>query len=473
MLFNSFVFVGFFLLTYALYLALRRDHRLQNVLLLVASYVFYGYWDVRFLALLAVSTVVDFLVGGALFRSRDPGRRKALLVVSVCVNLGILGFFKYYDFFAESLVELLHLVGLRPDPFTLGVVLPVGISFYTFQTLSYTIDIYRGRLEPVRNLLDFGLFVSFFPQLVAGPIERARNLLPQIQRPRRIDRDQVGAALWLILWGYFKKVVIADRMALIVNPVFADHTSYQGLELLVALLAFTVQIYGDFSGYTDIARGLAKLMGFELMVNFKLPYFAVDPSDFWRRWHVSLSSWLRDYLYIPLGGNRGGVLRTQRNLALTMLLGGLWHGAAWNFVIWGGYHGALLAIYRWADREPIHADPWGPGRPRVAVLARMALMFVLTVLGWLIFRAESAGQIVDVLTRLHLGAGETGWDLLYAWFFFSWPLIPVQILQYRSGDLQVINRAPLGVRAVVWVLLFCGIAAFGVRESIEFIYFQF
>ncbi len=473
MLFNSFVFLGFFLLIYALYLSSRRSRRLQNVLLLVASYVFYGYWDWRFLGLLALSTVVDFFVGRALHRSADPRRRKLLLTVSVCTNLGILGFFKYFDFFADSLAALMGLLGLQPDPFTLGILLPVGISFYTFQTMSYTIDIYRGKLEPVDSISDFALFVAFFPQLVAGPIERASNLLPQIARPRRIGQDEVGAALWLILWGYFKKVVIADRMALIANPIFAEHAEFQGLELVVGLLAFTVQIYGDFSGYSDIARGVAKLMGFELMVNFKLPYLAINPSDFWLRWHVSLSSWLRDYLYIPLGGSRGGTLRTQRNLALTMLLGGLWHGAAWNFVIWGAYHGTLLAVYRWLDPRPIHADPWRDRSQRPRVLFMMALMFVFTVIGWLIFRADSASQIVYFLGNMHHGVGETGWTLLYTWFYFSWPLIPVQLLQYRTGNLLAVTGLPTPLKLAIYGLLFCGIVAFAVHESMEFIYFQF
>ena len=473
MLFNSFVFVGFFLLTYTLYLSLRSTVRGQNALLLVASYVFYGYWDWRFLGLLAVSTLIDFNVGRALSRTQDAGRRKLLVSISVCANLGILGFFKYYDFFAESLAEILRLVGLEPDPFTLGILLPVGISFYTFQTMSYTIDIYRGKLAPTNSLLNFALFVSFFPQLVAGPIERARTFLPQIAQPRHIDRDQVGAGLWLILWGYFKKVVIADRMALIVNPIFAQHGDYQGLELLVGLLAFTVQIYGDFSGYSDIARGLAKLMGFELMVNFKLPYFAITPSDFWRRWHVSLSSWLRDYLYISLGGNRYGTLRTMRNLAVTMLLGGLWHGAAWNFVIWGGYHGVLLVIYRWLDPKPIDANPWRSGVPRLRVFGMMALMFTLTTLGWLMFRAESAGQIVYFLSNMHRGVGKTGLDLLYTLVFFSWPLIPIQLLQYRTVDLLAVTWLRAPVRIAIYCLLFCGIIIFGVHESTEFIYFQF
>jgi len=472
-LFNSFVFVGFFLLTYALYLSMRRWVKAQNVLLLVASYTFYGYWDWRFLGLLALSTLIDFAVGRALHRADDARRRKLLVTISVCANLGILGFFKYYDFFAESFAEILRLAGLAPDPFTLGILLPVGISFYTFQTMSYTLDVYRRQLEPSDSLLDFALFVSFFPQLVAGPIERARTFLPQIAQPRRIDRDQVGAGLWLILWGYFQKVVIADRMAQVVNPVFAQYGDYQGLELLVALLAFTVQIYCDFSGYSDIARGLAKLMGFELMVNFKLPYFAVTPSDFWRRWHVSLSSWLRDYLYIPLGGNRGGTARTVRNLLLTMLLGGLWHGASWNFVIWGGYHGALLVIYRWLDPEPIDANPWRSGMSRWRVVGMMTLMFVLTVLGWLMFRAESAAQIGYFLTNMHHGVGKTGLELLYTLFFFSWPLIPVQLLQYRTGNLLAVTALSPPLRITIYCLLFCWILVFGVHESTEFIYFQF
>ena len=473
MLFNSFVFVGFFFLTYALYLGLQPRVRAQNVLLLVASYVFYGYWDWRFLGLLAISTLIDFTIGPALFRAVTPGRRKLLLAISVCANLGILGFFKYYDFFAASLAELLHLLGMQPDPLTLDILLPVGISFYTFQTMSYTIDIYRGKLQPTDNLVDFALFVSFFPQLVAGPIERARTLLPQIASPRRIDHDQVGAGFWLILWGYFKKVVIADRMALIVDPVFGSHGDYQGLELVVALLAFTVQIYGDFSGYSDIARGLAKLMGFELMVNFKLPYFAINPSDFWRRWHVSLSSWLRDYLYISLGGNRGSRAQTLRNLAATMLLGGLWHGAAWNFVFWGGYHGLLLVLYRWLDPNPIDADPWRSGVPRWRVIAMMALMFVFVVFGWLMFRADSAGQILYFVQNMHRGLGDSGTELLYDLLFFSWPLLLVQIYQYRTGDLLAVMRLPWLARAGVYCLLFWGILIFGVRESTEFIYFQF
>jgi D-alanyl-lipoteichoic acid acyltransferase DltB (MBOAT superfamily) len=472
-LFNSLIFVGFFLVVYSLYLASSRSVRTQNLLLLLASYVFYGYWDARFLGLIAASTIIDFFVGRRLQVTEDSARRKRLLAVSVCANLGMLGFFKYHDFFAASLASLLSQLGIQADPFTLGVILPVGISFYTFQTMSYTIDIYRGRLEPVNSFLDFALFVAFFPQLVAGPIERARHLLPQIQRARTLSAPVVNAGLFLLLWGYFKKVVIADRMAEIVNPVFGNHVEYQGLELLMAVLAFTVQIYCDFSGYSDIARGLARLMGFDLMVNFKLPYFAINPSDFWLRWHVSLSSWLRDYLYIPLGGNRGTTLRTQTNLTITMLLGGLWHGAAWNFVIWGAYHGGLLALYRWLDPRPVHADPWSGDRPRWVVGLMMATMMFWTVFGWLIFRADSPSQILYFLTHLGGGLGPTGGDALYRLSVFTIPLVAMQIWQYRTRDLLAATHLPTVPRWFLYCALFAAILIFGVRESSEFIYFQF
>ncbi|MEO0660529.1 MAG: MBOAT family O-acyltransferase, partial [Planctomycetota bacterium] len=349
MQFNSWVFPLFFALVYAVYLGLgARRVRAQNAWLLAASYLFYGYWDPRFLGLLAVSTAVDFTIGRALARATDDERRrKRLVTASVLVNLGILGFFKYFDFFITETATLLEAMGLSPSVTTLRILLPVGISFYTFQTLSYTLDVYRRRMEPTRDLLGFALFVSFFPQLVAGPIERASRLLPQIESPRSVTASKVQAGLWLLVWGYFKKTVIADQAQVIAGPLFAaDASTLSGLEPFTAVLAFTIHIYCDFSGYSDIARGLAKLMGFEFMLNFRLPYFATGPSDFWNRWHVSLSTWLRDYLYIPLGGNRGGHLSTYRNQFLVMALGGLWHGAAWPYVLWGSYHGVLLVIER-------------------------------------------------------------------------------------------------------------------------------
>ncbi|MGH7571182.1 MAG: MBOAT family O-acyltransferase [Gemmatimonadota bacterium] len=473
MLFNSFVFVGFFAAVYSAYILLQGRLRLQNRLLLVASYVFYGYWDWRFLSLLLVSTLLDYWVGHRLFATNDPRRRKHLLGVSLVGNLGLLGFFKYFNFFTDSFADLLRAFGMAPDLFTLNIVLPVGISFYTFQTISYSFDIYRRKLRPAGNFLDFALFVSFFPQLVAGPIERAANLLPQVERPRRITADQVNAGIFLLLWGYFQKVVIADNAALLANEIFNDYTSFSGLDLWIGTLAFAIQIYGDFSGYSDIARGLCKLMGFELMVNFKLPYFALNPSDFWSRWHVSLSTWLRDYLYIPLGGNRLGRVRTYANLMMTMLLGGLWHGAAWTFVLWGGFHGLILVLYRRFDRDPEHADPWGGRYAYSRVIAKMALMFVLTMIGWMIFRSETLGQLGYFLARGGPMPSASSLYLGHRLLFFAAPLVAMNLFQYVRIDLLAPTKLPLPVRVPVYAFMLVWIFIFGVRESIEFVYFQF
>ncbi|MDA1306433.1 MAG: MBOAT family protein, partial [Acidobacteria bacterium] len=319
-------------------------------MLLVASYVFYGAWDYRFLSLLGISTIIDYVV--ALRMADAAGRhRKAWLIVSLVTNLGLLGFFKYFNFFVDSGNALLIALGVDPMPMRLHIVLPVGISFYTFQTLSYTIDVYRGKLDPTRSLRDFALFVAYFPQLVAGPIERATHLLPQVLNPRRLSMPLLHQGLWLISWGLFKKMVIANNLAIVVDRTFAAGSGATGAEYLIAIYAFAFQIYCDFSGYSDIARGLAALMGIDLMVNFNNPYAATNPREFWRRWHISLSTWLRDYLYVPLGGNRGALWQTYRALMLTMLLGGIWHGAQWTFVVWGLYHGVWLAVHRWMTMD--------------------------------------------------------------------------------------------------------------------------
>ena len=470
MLFNSWTFAVFFAVVYVGYLRLMRRHRWQNLLLLVASYVFYGWWDVRFLSLIVISTLVDYGVGRALGRATDEGLRRRLLAASMVTNLGILGFFKYFDFFVESFAGLVGAFGLQANVTTLNILLPVGISFYTFQTMSYTIDIYRGQLRPTGSLLNFATFVAFFPQLVAGPIERAVTFLPQVERPRRITAAQVEGGLWLILWGLFKKVAVADRAALVANEVFNNYTSYSGLDILIGVLAFTVQIYGDFSGYTDIARGIAKLLGFELMLNFRLPYFAVSPSDFWRRWHISLSTWLRDYLYIPLGGNRGGVFGTYRNLMVTMLLGGLWHGARWNFVLWGAYHGLILVLFRLLDRTPIDRSPWE--RP-VRAVVQMAFMFGLTVFGWLLFRVETLAQLGGMLGRVSLAVSGQSVELLAALGVAAAPLLAVDVYQYVRGDLFAVPRLGVPLRSVVYSLLLVWMFVYGVRASVEFVYFQF
>lgn len=478
MLFNSGIFLAFFAIVYLVYLLLGRRVQWQNGLLLVSSYYFYGRWDWRFLSLIVVSTLVDFFVGRAIGAipadtPANQAQRKRLLILSMLINLGILGFFKYFDFFATSFADLFNLVGFHADPVTLEIILPVGISFYTFQTMSYTIDIYRQQLKPTTDLLDFAVFVAFFPQLVAGPIERAVSLLPQVAHPRRITAEQINTGFYLVIWGYFKKMVIADNVGVLADSVFNNYSSLEGLAILLGVLAFALQIYGDFSGYSDIARGISRLMGFELMVNFRLPYFALNPTDFWQRWHVSLSSWLRDYLYIPLGGNRQGKWRTYRNLLLTMLLGGLWHGAAWNFVIWGGFHGAILILYRLLEKRPIYQNPWGGEFNKLVVLVRMMLMFCLTLIGWLIFRSHSVAQIGYMLTHASFKVSSFSLILLAEIVFFSFPLVLIEIYQYMSRDLLLLTRLPTLMRIIVYGLIIIWTLIFGARESLEFIYFQF
>ncbi|MEM7349420.1 MAG: MBOAT family protein [Acidobacteriota bacterium] len=472
MLFNSLEFAVFFALAFGVYCLL--PHRAQNRWLLLASYLFYGAWDWRFLGLILVSTVVDYRVAIHMSRVEVPRVRKRLLALSVATNLGILGTFKYAGFFLDSLAQLAAKVGLTIPPFALQIVLPVGISFYTFQTLGYTIDVYRGRVRPTRDFLDFALFVAFFPQLVAGPIERAARLLPQIAKPRRVDLAGLTDGAWLVLWGLFKKVVIADNLQHLVTMVYAPGADPQSAEVWLATYAFAVQIYCDFSGYTDVARGIARMLGFELMLNFNLPYLAVSPADFWRRWHISLSNWLRDYLYIPLGGNRGGRLRTYRNLLLTMLLGGLWHGAAWTFVAWGAYHGLLLALHR-AGRQVRRRLAPSAGLARlVGRLAAIVLTFHLVCLGWLLFRAESLPLAIDLLAAL-AGPWQTGLagEWLLPFVALVTPLALMQAAQAASGDLEVVARCPVLIRALILAGLILAIIVFGEDFGQAFIYFQF
>ena len=419
-----------------------------------------------------LSTLTDYAIGRSLGASEQTSTRKKLLVASVIVNLTVLGFFKYFDFFADSLVSTLGLVGFEPSVFTLKIILPVGISFYTFQTLGYSIDVYRRRIEPERNLVDYGLYVAFFPQLVAGPIERAGRLLPQIKKPRRISAEQVNAGIFLIVWGLFKKVVIADQLAITADKVFSGEVQGGAPTIIAGALAFAFQIYCDFSGYTDIARGVSKLLGFELMLNFKLPYLAKNPSDFWNRWHISLSTWIRDYLYIPLGGNRRGRVRTFLFLMIAMTLAGLWHGAAWNFVIWGFYHGVLLVGYRligaW-NRMPLLTEPGGAIRS----VFQISIMFMLVVIGWVIFRADSVEQLATILGRF----SDPNWGIsqfgIVARFVFVLPLVAMQAFQYRSNDLNVALTMKPVYQGGLYAALILGILMFGVTDASTFIYFQF
>jgi alginate O-acetyltransferase complex protein AlgI len=443
--------------------------------------------DVRFFADASSNWIVLACVAGVaianlaygiLLRLDPARRRQACLTLSVVANLGILATFKYFDFFAGSLSELVNsTLGFEPSDWTMGFVLPVGISFYTFQTMSYSIDVYRGRTEACDRFIDVAAYVAFFPQLVAGPIERASQLLPQFQKARpNLDLSRLRRGMWLIVWGLFKKLVVADNMAVIVNATFGPYDGgdyavpQDGLTLLVALYAFAFQIYGDFSGYTDIARGVSKLLGFDLMRNFDLPYFATSPSDFWRRWHISLSSWLRDYLYIPLGGNKGGPWSTYRNLTITMLLGGLWHGAAWNFVIWGAYHGFLLSIYR-----ALGVRTEQGAYPRVVVLLLGILMFHLTCIGWLLFRAQNVGTILAFLEGilLHPFASDGTWTDFTQVFKYGWFLILFQIAQGLTRTQDPLHRWHWFARLNVWIFVVMSLLALSARGGQEFLYFAF
>ncbi|GJM21867.1 MAG: O-acyltransferase [Planctomycetota bacterium] len=472
MLFNTLEFAVFMALVLVLYLALK--HRAQNRMLLVASYVFYGAWDWRFLGLIALSTVIDYFVALRMHASDDDKQRKRFMLLSLVSNLGILGLFKYHDFFATSLANLGRDIGWTFEPWLLEIALPVGISFYTFQTLSYTIDVYRRELEPTRNFLDFALFVAFFPQLVAGPIERASRLLPQILKPRTPNWESFGSGCWLILSGTFKKVVVADNLALMVDLVYGDPEAATSAQILLGTYAFAWQIYCDFSGYTDVARGVSRLLGFELMLNFRLPYLATNPSDFWRRWHISLSTWLRDYLYISLGGNRGAPWKTYRNLALTMLLGGLWHGAGWTFVIWGAYQGALLIVHRLLEPTLARLAPSGAWGQRLWWLLRVFVMFQLACVGWMIFRADNLshlGALLDGLFSAFDWASITPWRRAFA--VLVGPLAIFQLIQAARRDQETILRWPVPVRALVYTLIFFGIVLLGEDHGGAFIYFQF
>lgn len=477
MAFNSYFYFVYLLAITIAYYTLRKSVKLQNILLILASYFFYGCWDWRFLSLIVISTLTDFCVARKIEASSDLSNRRFWLFVSLSVNLGILAFFKYCNFFTSSAASLLTSLGFAADFPTLNIILPVGISFYTFQTLSYTIDVYRSQAKPINNLLDFSLYVSFFPQLVAGPIERPNDLLPQITNPRRFQWENIIEGTHHILLGLFKKVVIADNMAIIVDGIFAPGAeTLSGTENWLGLLAFALQIYGDFSGYSSIAQGSAKLIGFNLSYNFHMPYFAYSPSDFWRRWHVTLSRWLRDYLYIPLGGNRGNALSVNRNLMITMLLGGLWHGAGWNFVLWGFYHGALLTIYRLL---PV-ADKFDRDNASTASRLRYALavviMFVLTLLGWLLFRIDNISQISTITQSLFFSFEFT--ELCQYGFstilFLAGPLITYEwFIHINDDDHLVIFRKHWLVRAILYNYFIVMMILFSVESAHEFIYFQF
>lgn len=468
MLFNSLTFLVFFPITLTLYWLLRTPRR-QNVFLVAASLFFYGWWDWRFCFLLITSTLVDYFCAQAIERARDRGRSPGIwLAISISVNLGILGIFKYYDFFVESAGRIWSALGWRPD--LLNVVLPVGISFYTFQTLSYTIDVYRGKFRARRSLVDVAAYVMFFPQLVAGPIERAVSLIPQMEKKRSVSLETIRLGMMLILTGFLKKQVLADGLAPFVESCFGKAIMGQEIRpelVMLGTYAFAFQIYGDFSGYSDIARGVARLLGFNLIINFRQPYFSRCFSEIWHRWHISLSYWLRDYLYISLGGNRGGAARTLTNLMITMLLAGLWHGAAWNFVGWGGLCGVYLLVERLVGIKNYRS--WSMPRQLLGI----AITFHLWCLALIMFRADSVQTAWAMVSSL-----STSWSLPDFWAVLMVVLggllvvvIDVPHLLHPNEELPCAHRTG-------WRLLICGVAVVCFYlvpplGTIQFIYFQF
>lgn len=473
MLFNTPEFAIFLAVVLCAYHCLRL--RAQNVLLLVGSYVFYGWWDWRFCGLLALSTVVDFTVARAMEGTEDARRRRRLLLVSLGANLGMLGAFKYFGFFTESAVAVLEALGLRADVPTLQIVLPVGISFYTFQTLAYTIDVYRRRMRATDDPVAFAVYVAYFPQLVAGPIERAQRLLPQITRPRRVDAEAIASGAFLFLIGLVRKVVVADGVAPIVDEVFADPGAHAPSHVALGVFFFGLQIYGDFAGYSDMARGTSRLLGIELVENFQHPYVATNITDFWRRWHVSLSQWLRDYLYIPLGGNRGSRRATYRNLFLTMLLGGLWHGASWTFVAWGALHGVGLAVHKLVvGRGRRRTDELAAGARSVAArLGNWALTMAFVWFAWVLFRAPGFDVVGDVLGRLVDGA-PGGWLVASAHAaFYVAVLALVDVPQLVGRDHCAVLRWPAWARGALYAPFAILVVAAWSSDASPFIYFQF
>ncbi len=474
MWFNSFSFWLFLAVVLLVYH--RLGHRLQNRFLLLASYFFYGCWDWRFLFLILFTTAFEHLVTGRIAASGDPRARKRWVTASLVVELGILGLFKYFGFFIEEFNRILGVLGLEHWEPAFQLILPAGISFYTFQALSYTIDVYRGRTTPCRHFLDFALFISFFPQLVAGPIERSNHLLPQVENPRpRLSEARFSAGLYLVMTGLFLKVVIADNMAWLANFVFdATPGELNGAEVLLGIYAFAFQIYGDFAGYSAIAIGVSKWMGFDLMENFRRPYFASNPREFWQRWHISLSSWLRDYLYIPLGGNREGEGKTRRNLILTMVLGGLWHGAAWTFVVWGAIHGVWLVLHRICARRFGDAGERRPKRRIQRVLAVVGT-FQLVCLAWVFFRTPSIEQAFRLLAALGTGWQLTDFVLAGASLmaFFLGPWIVFELWQELRKDSQALLKVPWPARAAFYLYVILMLLFFAAPEPVEFIYFQF
>ncbi|MFN7972945.1 MAG: MBOAT family O-acyltransferase [Acidobacteriota bacterium] len=479
MLFNALPFFVFLPIVYLAYWALPR--RGQNLLLLAASYVFYGWWDWRFLSLIVFSSAIDYVAGLCIHRSESPGVRRAWLGLSLVTQLGILAAFKYYDFGITAMSDLLSTLGVPFHPRTLRLILPVGISFYTFQTLSYTIDVYRRQLPATRSAVNFFTFVAYFPQLVAGPIERAVNLLPQFERDRTFDPVAAADGCRQMLYGLFLKTVVADNLATVVDRAYANWQHMAGWQLALATYAFALQIYCDFGGYSHVAVGCSRLFGVSLMRNFAYPYFSQSPAELWHRWHISLSTWFRDYVYLPLGGRQHGPARTRINILATFLLSGLWHGAGFTFVIWGLIHGIAVAVQWWPPRTVIDA-PCGKGRlPTVKQLAALVIMIHFTCAAWVFFRSSTVPQATGILGRIATAAPEPavlpelpplelpGW--LYA--FLGCGTVVLEWLRRDRPHAFVMTTPSRALRWSLYLTASLAIALFGQMSTVPFIYFQF
>ncbi len=484
MLFNSLDFAIFLPIVFILYwFVTTKNLKLQNFLIVVASYFFYGWWDWRFLSLILFSTLVDYLVGIMLAKEENETKRKALLWISVLVNLGFLGFFKYYNFFLDNFTTAFSFFGTKIHSNSLNIILPVGISFYTFQTLSYSIDVFRRKLEPTKDFIAFAAFVSFFPQLVAGPIERAANLLPQFYKKRTFNYSKAVDGMRQILWGLFKKIVIADNCAKYANLIFNNSDDYNGSTLVLGALFFTFQIYGDFSGYSDIAIGTSRLFGFNLKQNFAFPYFSRDIAEFWRRWHISLSTWFRDYLYIPLGGSRCGNWMQIRNIFIIFIVSGFWHGPNWTFIVWGGLNALYFLPLLVLNKNRQHLDIVAKGKylPTIKELLSIGFTFSLTVFAWIFFRAENIGHAFRYISEIfsvslfQLPSIKQG---ISSSFYIVLLVLIFTIIEWLGRRKQFAlanfeNEVPQFIRWGFYTIILSSIILNLHEEKTTFIYFQF
>jgi alginate O-acetyltransferase complex protein AlgI len=482
MLFNSFEFVFFFVIVFSLYYYFYEKLTIQNLLLLISSYIFYGWWDWRFLSLIIISSLSDYIIGLLIENNDNQTKRKRLLFLSLFINLGILGFFKYYNFFTESFIDVLSFFGFNANPFLLNIVLPVGISFYTFQTMSYTIDIYKNKMKATKNLLEFMTFVSFFPQLVAGPIERASNLLPQFGKKRSFNLYEAKEGVKQCLWGLFKKVVIADNCAFYANQIFENSDIYPGSVLLIGVVLFAFQIYGDFSGYSDIAIGLSRIMGINLMQNFKSPYLAENIQDFWRRWHISLSTWFRDYVYISLGGNKvDSNNRKAFNIIITFVVSGFWHGANWTFIIWGALHSIFYFIQTSYSKltSSVNILP-----NKITKIFNVGITFIAVTFAWIFFRAESFSHALRYISEIisntvfnnpipvlkQMGSSTMPFVIIISMVCLTY----FEIINKNASYSFQVSNYKLPVKVFFYIsLLFFLIFFRATNGTIDFIYFQF